>query len=301
MTVNHERLVSGAYLRDQDEFVRRWVRQYYRTCVEAIRRHDPNHLILGIRWGGPPDPVVTEVESHWTDVISMNRYRAEIVEAFHGMYARLGRPMLIGECCHLEDSYYRVRNPIEPPGGYEDETARRDIRTQDAFNRVATHPGIVGYTFYAWKTGSMNDQEARPLWQANRRAAYLRASREAAPPRPPFRPLHGQLFVSLLGWDVFRLGLVCREGVFDREVYGSGLRGEVLKAEVSDEEVRLSARFRMIRGMFALHAGSGEFEIRMKRVSEEEWEGTFRGTRDGEAMEGNLLAYLHRPLPHPGI
>lgn len=49
---------------------------YYRTATEALRRHDPNHLILGSRLHGKPKTLqqVHEACAKYCDVISVNVY-----------------------------------------------------------------------------------------------------------------------------------------------------------------------------------------------------------------------------------
>jgi len=57
-----------------DGFVCRVAAQYFRVCHEAIRQHDPNHLIMGCRFAGyAPRPVI-ESMGDYVDVVSYNNY-----------------------------------------------------------------------------------------------------------------------------------------------------------------------------------------------------------------------------------
>ena len=58
-----------AFLLDISEY-------YYRTASEALRRHDPNHLILGSRLHGAPkaQEAVTEACAKYCDIVSVNVY-----------------------------------------------------------------------------------------------------------------------------------------------------------------------------------------------------------------------------------
>ena len=161
MTVNGERLISDAYLADEVEFARFFVRRYFEVCVGAIRRHDPNHLVIGLRWSGMPESAVLEEETRVCDVVSMNRYREHIADAFDVTYRRGGKPILVGECEPTNDAFQFVRDPIEPPGGYDDDALRCGTRVYETLNRLFAHPGIVGYTYYAWKNGSGHPDELR--------------------------------------------------------------------------------------------------------------------------------------------
>lgn len=61
--------LENAFLLDVSEY-------YYRTASEAMRRHDPNHLILGTRLHGMPLTLqqVHEACAKYCDVISVNMY-----------------------------------------------------------------------------------------------------------------------------------------------------------------------------------------------------------------------------------
>ncbi|MEU8235267.1 hypothetical protein AB0C12_37230 [Actinoplanes sp. NPDC048967] len=79
---------------------------YYRVATEAIRRHDPHHLILGDRYGlraGVPAAVLDAMAPH-VDVLSVQLFPGpgpERLEAalstIDGWHARTGRPVLIAD------------------------------------------------------------------------------------------------------------------------------------------------------------------------------------------------------------
>ena len=63
----------------------------------AVKKYDPNHLNLGIRFGGQPEDEIVRMTRHF-DVYSQNIYsevpdRAQLDK----LYALTGRPMIIGE------------------------------------------------------------------------------------------------------------------------------------------------------------------------------------------------------------
>lgn len=61
--------MDNAFLLDISEY-------YYRTATEAMRRHDPNHLMLGTRLHGMPKTLrqVHEACAKYNDVVSVNVY-----------------------------------------------------------------------------------------------------------------------------------------------------------------------------------------------------------------------------------
>ncbi len=300
MTVNGERLISDAYLEDERAFIHVFVRRYFEICVAAIRRYDPNHMIIGVRWAGLPDRAILEEEIRACDIISMNRYRAHIAEFFDQVYRYVGKPILIGECEPTNDSFLCVRDPIEPPGGYDDEMVRCDTRVHETMNRVFEHPGIVGYTYYAWKNGAGHPELLRPIQQANWRAARRRARREKTPLPGTFAPLHGQIFVVLTGvaHDQLCLGFICRQGVWEPTVYGDGIRGNVSDFSENGGTIRLELAYTLSRGMFIGTPGGGRCRIELQRVREDELTGTVSGTFDGISVDGFATAYVHRPIPN---
>ncbi len=69
-------LVENVTTELDDAFLLAVSEYYYKTASEAVRRHDPNHLILGTRLHGRPLtlPQVHEACAKYCDVISVNMY-----------------------------------------------------------------------------------------------------------------------------------------------------------------------------------------------------------------------------------
>jgi hypothetical protein len=62
----------------------------------ALRKHDPNHMNMGIRFGGdPPDYLIKAARAF--DVYSANIYAYEPVAQMKKAYEIAGRPIIIGE------------------------------------------------------------------------------------------------------------------------------------------------------------------------------------------------------------
>jgi hypothetical protein len=83
----------------KDEFVYTCARRYFEVVGAAIRRHDPNHLVLGIRFAENPSNRWVEM-SRLFDVFSVNIYSRDFrpnpkeIERYASVS---GRPVLIGE------------------------------------------------------------------------------------------------------------------------------------------------------------------------------------------------------------
>ena len=84
---------SGAAppLADKLAFLRLYAERYFSAASAAVRRHDPNHLVLGCRFAGLENahPVVWEEAGRFCDVVSVNVYP----------WADLDRGVILDEKC----------------------------------------------------------------------------------------------------------------------------------------------------------------------------------------------------------
>lgn len=317
LTEQRKLLIAPAYLKDQHDFVKLWVEQYYQVVSAKIHKYDPNHLLLGTRWGGTPGNAVLEAERKWADVVSQNNYRANFYERFDDLYQEVQRPILNGEINTWSGNFIYVRNPIEPPGGYDRRTRRR-LREEEALNRIFSHPGVLGYTKYRWHGGKglfvrnrPNAKIVNPLKWANSRAVSIATDwdREAA---KITSPLNGQIFMTLQGGKIdvqkltpvnksdrpsFKLkgqeliiGLVCRQGVWDTKVYGENLRGKILDSQTDGELIKLKLQLKDNPNL-----PDAEYTLNLTR-NNTKLEGTFQGISNNYPVEGRAVGYVHRPV-----
>jgi len=72
--------------------------RYFAACKSAIRKADPNHLILGCRFAGQaPDPVLRGLKDH-VDVVSFNNYgQTAPTEALQNIHRLTARPIMLTE------------------------------------------------------------------------------------------------------------------------------------------------------------------------------------------------------------
>lgn len=111
---------------------------YYATATAAIRRHDPDHLILGDRFGtkaGAPDEVLDAAAKH-VDVLSVQTFPGPgaldtALETLDRWHRRTGLPVLVadtGNWCPTRLSPHRtgsMRDQADRAAGY--------VRTAEAF------------------------------------------------------------------------------------------------------------------------------------------------------------------------
>ena len=90
-------LADGDTEEARKQFIYRAVIRYLTVVNQAVKKHDPNHLNLGIRFAGaPPDEMISAAKQF--DVYSINIYDYEPrPEMLAKTYQMIGRPMLIGE------------------------------------------------------------------------------------------------------------------------------------------------------------------------------------------------------------
>jgi hypothetical protein len=83
----------------KDDFLFTCAQRYFQVVTAAVRRHDPNHLVLGIRFAGRPHDRFVEMCSIF-DVFSINIYAADFKPNAEDIrhYSQLsGKPVMIGE------------------------------------------------------------------------------------------------------------------------------------------------------------------------------------------------------------
>ena len=153
----HERglvLRSQGFLADHAEFTRLFAREYFRVTGEAIRRHDPNHLVLGVREGGPPGAFVLESyvrarDAGHVDVLTMNNYRTDFYGRIDEYYQPTKMPILNGEFSWGAFGMTWEKYCSGAAFSAEEIQANRRLGTA-ALEGAFTHPGLVGYTWFKW-------------------------------------------------------------------------------------------------------------------------------------------------------
>jgi hypothetical protein len=83
---------------DRNAFLRLVAERYFSICAAAIKRADPNHMVLGARWAGyVPVPVLKASRDH-VDVLSFNTYEwVPPYDLLDTIYRLTGRPIMITE------------------------------------------------------------------------------------------------------------------------------------------------------------------------------------------------------------
>jgi hypothetical protein len=121
-------------------------RRYLEVVNAAVRRHAPNHLNLGIRFGGDPNPAVLDAASRGFDVFSLNIYRyAPPRAALDRVYAMTGRPMLIGEF-HIGVPERGLAPGLVQAASQQE----RGVAYRYYVEQSLSHPAMVGTHWFQW-------------------------------------------------------------------------------------------------------------------------------------------------------
>ncbi len=149
------------------EIARRWTRlvarKYFSACAEAIRRHDPNHLVLGCRFAdGAPD--IWDIAGAHCDVVTVNVYPRidlqggiplAVHEELDGWHARCQKPMMVTEWSFPAlDVGLRCINGA----GMRVDTQAQRAQCFAYFQRfLFTTPYLVGSDFYQFHDDPIQD------------------------------------------------------------------------------------------------------------------------------------------------
>jgi hypothetical protein len=124
--------------------------EYARVCREAIRRYDPDHLILGCRYAGhAPDPVVRGMGPFF-DVISFNNYHRRPPKwKLEHLTQIAGKPIMVTEFSFkaMDSGLPNTKGAGEPVGTQQDRADGFAEYVQD----LIAMPSCVGYHWFEYR------------------------------------------------------------------------------------------------------------------------------------------------------
>ena len=135
---------------DSPEIRKQFVHQTFKLFLELInsslKKYDPNHLNLGMRFGHAPEKEIAEICKKSFDVFSFNCYdlypKKELMDQ---ILAVTSLPMIIGEFHFgtvdrgMAQSLWQVNSQKE-----------RGIAYSYYVERAFSHPGLIGTAYFQW-------------------------------------------------------------------------------------------------------------------------------------------------------
>ncbi len=308
---NKSVISASAFTDDAQAFVKLYAERYFEMAAKAIRRYDPNHLILGCRFGTPPPNYVLDAIKPSTDVISANNYQPILYERYDTVYQYTGLPILIGEFSWNTDLYKKIPFPTELKGQLA-QKERMFKRGTTTLSRTAMHNGIVGFTWYRWVQGTCTDEkyfdgivnygdslEIHALELKRLNATLENVRLHAAGDDWKNKPIDaGEMtfFFDKLrpNWTQYlMMGYTASKP--SGTVTGWKMSGKVLKFNSNSKNntltLRLEVDFEDATSLNkAYEGGVGIYNVTMTRLGEKFY-GSFKGKYNGKPLQGNVKAF----------
>ena len=128
------------------QFIYNTFRIFLKSVDEAVKRYDPNHLNLGMRFGHVPDKEILDICKDVFDVFSFNCYDLYPKKEFMDqILSGTGLPMIIGEYHFgtvdrgMAQSLWQVNSQLE-----------RGVAYRYYTERAYSHPGLIGTAYFQW-------------------------------------------------------------------------------------------------------------------------------------------------------
>lgn len=151
-------LADGDTPQKRKLFIYAAFRKFLDVTMAAIRKHDPNHLILGLRFGGEVPPMEMLDACKVFDVYSMNVYSTSVsAKNMQAIYDVLHRPILVGEFHFGMPGRGLAAGLVQTRDLAERGTAYRYYVEQ-----AAAFPAFIGSSWFQWvdqpATGRMDGE-----------------------------------------------------------------------------------------------------------------------------------------------
>ncbi len=144
-------LIGGDTPERRKVFILNTFKTFLQSVEAAVRKHDPNHLTLGIRFGKIPEDEVLEICKEVFDVFSFNCYDlTPPKEDMDRVMKVTGLPMIIGEY-HAGTINRGMAQALVQVENQEERGVAYRLYTEQAFD----HPGLIGVAYFQWSDQDM--------------------------------------------------------------------------------------------------------------------------------------------------
>jgi hypothetical protein len=120
--------------------------KFIEIVCTAIKKYDPNHLNLGLRFGDTPAEGIIMASEKFFDVFSINHYGYEApVDEIQEIYRMTGLPVIIGEF------HFGVPGRGLAPGLAQTKNMEeRAVAYRYYVENAAAHPALIGAHWFQW-------------------------------------------------------------------------------------------------------------------------------------------------------
>ncbi len=139
-------LANGDTPEKRKQFIFNTFRRFLQTVNQSVKKYDPNHLNLGMRFGHVPGKEILEICKDNFDVFTFNCYDLfPKTDFMDQVTAATGLPMIIGEYHFgtvdrgMAQSLWQVNSQQE-----------RGVAFRYYTERAYSHPGLIGTAWFQW-------------------------------------------------------------------------------------------------------------------------------------------------------
>ena len=130
----------------REDFIYETFKSFLAIVHDAIKKYDPNHLNLGIRYGGEAPDKIIDLSKDYFDVFSLNVYNYSVPpELLQRIYDLSGLPVLIGEF-HFGTAGRGLSPWLAQVGNLEE----RGVGYRYYVENAAAHPALIGTHWFQW-------------------------------------------------------------------------------------------------------------------------------------------------------
>jgi len=138
-------LAAGDTPERRREFLFKTYQKFVETVSAAVKKHDPNHLNLGLRFGGSA-PVEIVAASKIFDVYSLNNYSYSVIQReIDKVRQSIDRPIVIGEF-HFGTPGRGMTPGLRQTSSQEE----RGVAYRYYVENAAADPSIIGTHWFQW-------------------------------------------------------------------------------------------------------------------------------------------------------
>jgi hypothetical protein len=139
-------LSAGDSPEHRKEFVYETYSRFLATVCSAIKKYDPNHLNLGLRFGDTPASEIIMASKQYFDVFSINHYGYTApLNEIQSIYDQTGLPVIIGE--------FHFGTPgrgLAPGLAQTSNMEERAVAYRYYVENAAAHPALIGTHWFQW-------------------------------------------------------------------------------------------------------------------------------------------------------